>query len=555
MRLKVILIVLASGVMITGIVGWGTVKIASSSAANSPLFFDPAAYSFYNAKLFCRLSCTSRSGLAWSEWIENGRHPLRTIPLIFAAPSLLASPVGHLATSLPMLITFLMILGWTVYYRTKNAWYSVACMVLFCSMRQLLHPVAGLPPNWLDLPAAFLTGSASLCLLNAVGRADIRWLAAFSVLGSLATLSRWAAGGYLLVMCAPVLGYYLWCRFKAERSFVRSVLKPIGIVVAITGPLVGYFLVAHFKVNMDFYATYGYALGNAPLTTIVRTIRILTVFVGPWQILILSALFVANVVLMARKPIAWPELLLTAWLGFSHLLFITMILRTTHQQAILYAVPPLFLLAVAPLSWKPEKYLSRASQMMATSAICVGVLLQVCLGIMWYQKAGAPTPEEKESKEIDLQLARFLGGQGKNLVWCAWFDERSWIPSLECFRHSGILLLPAGQDYFFSVHESVFRGNYPGLTQDEICPLIYRNALQNVDVAVVFDNPEEAEARFDNAYSRAVAKYVAIRIRHDQRWKKVFFIETRRYGTLAGYRNLSLSEHAHYFRRLDCPER
>jgi hypothetical protein len=124
------------------------------------------------------------------------------------------------------------------------------------------------------------------------------------------------------------------------------------------------------------------------------------------------------------------------------------------------------------------------------------------------------------------------------VVWNAYFDEISWIPSLDAFYRHGVLPLPLGQDYVFSIHETVYRGNYPGWDSAQINEALLKNANTWLNIAVVFDEPSDADKYLPNELSRSAARYLARSMRDDPDWRKDYEIKTHRYGRLAVYRNL-----------------
>jgi len=544
-------------VSLTILLGAVTNQIANAYLDNHSYFFDPVSYSFRNARLYVRLGEEGRLNLAVQEWLENGRHPLRTVPLLLFAPELLAKRTGHMATALPALGVFLFLLGWTIYRRTRYVPYALACMALFCALPGMFSPTRGLSAYWLDLPAAFLAGAAALCLLNSSGGRNLKWLAGFAVLTSGAVLSRYVAGVYVFVMCTPVLAGYLLLRWRREHSFTRSVVAPVALVGGIVGTLAGYFIVAHYRSNMHFYSTFGYALGHGVWAAAVSTLKSLYLFVGwppvPGLLLALGLLgtFAVNLGVLRSKALNCQEQAAIGWLAISHILFLSVVVQAEgHAQAALYALPLLFLLAVSPALWKEARLVSKAPIVLAVIVFAAAALPGSWHAWRSYQQAQRPSPEAREQKNLDVALAQAVTKQGERLVWNAYFDEYAWIPAMEAFYRFGKFPLPAGQDYFFSIHESVWKGDYPGLTPDEVSRLVYDNTNQWVDVAVVFDDPMATDTQLNNDYSRAVAQYVAQAIRSDTRWERVFVVESSRYGTLAGYRNLAAHNSDTYDRRL-----
>ena len=156
-----------------------------------------------------------------------------------------------------------------------------------------------------------------------------------------------------------------------------------------------------------------------------------------------------------------------------------------------------------------------------------------------YERATHPTPEVRAQKAFDIALARALALEGGSLTWIGYFQEYAWIPTMEAFYNHGAFPLPAGGG-FFEDHEALWRGHYPGLSPLEVSDQVYAATNRWVDIAVVLDDPSRIENNgyTDNDFSRTVAHRMSERIRIDADWRRVFAVESPRYGTLVGYRNL-----------------
>ena len=102
-------------VAVTLLAGYLSVSLEKRYLDHHPYFFDAVSYSFYNAKLHQRIQEAGQGTVIREELSNNKRHPLRTVPLIMFAPSLLAHPFGHLATALPSLFAFVFLLAYTLY--------------------------------------------------------------------------------------------------------------------------------------------------------------------------------------------------------------------------------------------------------------------------------------------------------------------------------------------------------------------------------------------------------------------------------------------------------
>jgi len=533
---------LVCALVLTLAIGFITIRIEQAYLQNHSYFFDAVSYSFHNARLYTQLPDVGRLSLAVQEWIGNGRHPLRTVPLILFAPNLLANQMGHMATALPMLFIFLWVFGWSIYRRTQHLLYAVGCTILFCAIPGLFSPIGGLGAYWLDLPAAFLVGGAALCLLNSSSARDAKWLIGFAVLASLAALSRYVAAAYVFITCAPVLTYYIIRRWRQDRSVVGSVLQPLGIIGIVIFVIAGYFLIAHFESNARFYSIYGYSVFKDVLSSTISVMLSVVDFISVPGTILLGGIGLINLNHFCRETDRdWESLVISTWYGCAVILFLVLVVRVVGaSHATQYAVPFILLVCVSPVPLKEGKLKSQRWLTQLTGIIIfMALLIGGRAALSTYLSAKQSSQKNQEQKNFDIALAQELSKEDGLLVWNAYFSEYSWIPTMEAFYRLGKFPLPAGQDYFFSVHESVFKGNYPGLTPEEVNPLIYDNANRWVDIAVVFRDPATANNSFNNEYSRIVAGYVSKKIQNDANWKFIFEVKSNKYGILAGYRNLA----------------
>lgn len=505
-----------------------------------PYFFDAVSYSFYNAKLYQRLQDFGLQQVVFDELSNNNRHPLRTVPLLVLAPNLLAHPFGHMATSLPALFVFIFLLGRTLYVRCRRLLPAVAGSSIVVLLPGLYAPTSGIAAYWLDLPAALLIGASVLALLNSDDGRDLRWLVLFVVLGSCAAFFRYVSVAYLLFATVPVFAWYLVARVMDEGNWLRSAITPLVVVVGSAIVVAGPYLFWHVESVGEFYRLYGYAL-DAPYDVAALALwGSFTQFVRHAGIIVGGMLIGVGVILgiaaLWRRRIALASLFVPVWLAVATPVFLVLIVKTSAIHTVSYAV--ILLLIAVTVPWvsftnRPGTALGR-----------VGVVMLLVLVAGWsgyyrstWMKAAQPSEEESETKVLQTAIADRLVRFGPRIVWSAYFDEVSWLSSLDAFYRYGVLPLPLGQDHVFSIHETVYKGNYPGWSMHDINMALAYNANRWLDVAVVFDRPEDAEKYLPNAYSRSAARYIAESIRQDPEWVKEFELETARYGRLVGYRN------------------
>lgn len=525
-------------VVATLLVAYLSVSLEKRYLDHHPYFFDAVSYSFYNAKLHQRVHEVGRVTVAGEELSNNNRHPLRTVPLVIFAPSLLAHPFGHMATALPALFAFVFLLAYTLYRRVGRLAPAIAGSSIAIFLPGLYNPVSGIAAYWLDLTAALLIGAAILALLNSNRGRSLRWLILFVLLGSTAAFARYVSIAYLLFASVPVFVWYLVTCVREDGNWSRSVLLPIFVTVG-TGVLVaGPYLVAHVGSVSEFYRLYGYALGAPIATSIHAALASLREFIGPPAILaiiVLAGAWLLNV--LRSKKFDAKGLFVSTWLVLAIPIFLVFVLKTSAIHTISYAA--ILLLVALAVQW--ARSLNEGGALFKRTGLIVMLIISSGWGGYYsseWKLSSNPSQEAAEAKMLQTQLADQLARYGKRVVWNAYFDEISWIPSLDAFHRHGELPLPLGQDYVFSIHESVYKGNYPGWDSTQINEALLKNANTWLNIAVVFDDPNDANKYLPNELSRSAAGYLARSIQNDPDWRKEHEINTHRYGRLAVYKNL-----------------
>jgi hypothetical protein len=500
---------------------------------------------------------------AVAEWLSNVRHPLRTAPLVLLAPSLLTAQFGFMATSLPFLGLFLGLLGLHVHRRTGSLPYALACMALFAALPGLLNPRFGLAVYWLETVASPLLGSALLCLLLSDRGRHLGWLAAFATFAALACLSRYVTVAFAGFLCGPIVLAYLGRRLWEERSLLRALLLPILVIGVVGGLLAGDFLIGHFKENQLFYSYLGpVGLGKRKaLELIVRMQRLL--IGGTVGTTLAASACLLTFVAFRRGPISWLSLLQTAWIGGALPVLLVLQGAGADEAAhvVWFTVPPLFIALAAPLPLRSSRkapdctvhdvapeHLAKLGfaatdaslllRRLAAAVAVVAVGLFVWTAVGGWRDAGAPPPNIADQKRLDVALADALTSQGDGLIWNAYFDEYAWIPTIEAFYRTGTLVVPAGQPFYhhWATH---WEFEYPGYSPEALAQRIVDGTNRYVDVAVVFDDPADADRNvwMTNPHSRAVSRAVAQEVRANPAWARIATVESVQYGRLAVYHN------------------
>ena len=541
---KSFLVIAITALILTVLVGYIAIHVGQIYRQNFPYrSVDPVYYSYYNAKLSVRLSSEDRLTVAAHEWLENNRFPLRTVPLLLFAPTWLAKPYGHMATSLPMFFILLCIFGWTVYRRTVHLCYAVAVMSLLGATAYLYHPDFGIAVYWLDTPMSYLFGAAVLCLINSRGT-DLRWLAGFAALAALTALSRYVAAVYVFFICAPLLAYYLGKRWWEERNIWQAVILPSGVVIAIIVLLAGNFLITHFSGVLGFYSSYGYAVGYGIQESLTWVLRTFIAMVSTDWMSVLAMIAIFNLFLIWQNSLHDPEnMIISGWLAMGLFLLFGVILRVVGARHVLPTAVPLLLLACcAPVNW-PRPLEPRVRRRLGVAAGLIFLAGATLAGGSIHQnyvEATQPSELDRADKRFENALAQILQNENRPIVLNVYFAEYAWQPSMVSFYQTGTLPLPAGQ-LFFNQHLTAWEADYPGLDPYQIADRIYIASTKWVDIAVALAESQQAmQAEWlTNDYSRIVAAEMTERLGKDPNWEQVSELASQSYGPVVVYRNLN----------------
>lgn len=519
----------------------GVAASAVAAAANRaywkshPPWGDSATYTYFFMEAAERAERAGRIDAILHELENNRRYPLRTVPVLAFAPSLLRSPNGHLYTSGVMLFCFLATAMWTLRLRTGSLLCAGFGALMFVVPSGFFNPKVGHPINLLDLPAAYLVGAALCALLNSDGARRPGWLVLFGVFAAGAALARYVASMYALILAGPVLAAYLVARWRAERKLWNAVVRPLLAVGVPIGILALPFLITWYRENAEFYRRFGYAIGGATLgESFGYLMSFLNGFYGRAYAVALAASAALLLIANRGRGGRWTDLLEPAWFASAHLAFAVVVARVADDAAVYYyATPGLFLLAVTPLI---------AREAVPPRRLYAALLIGAVILSAWQFWGRAnelenPRPADLEAKRFVNELARDLARDGRRVVWSPFFAEYAVAPSVEAGSHFGVLPLSAGQD-FFTNHLSHWKAQNPGMTLEQIQERVYARTCRWVHIAVVRRDPEHRSFEFDNDWAESIAQFVSRRIQEDPRWVKDFEIDGP-YGPLVGYRNLN----------------
>lgn len=533
---RYLLVIFATAIVLTTVVSCVSVSIEHKYLKNYSFFFDAAAYSYLNAVLYTKVQLYGALPAAWQELITNPRNPIRTVPIALFCPSLLAHPFGHLATSIPALAACLFTFGIAVRKRTGSTLFSVSAMLLFCSLNGIYDPRDGFATYWLDFTAALWAGAAAFCLVNSNETRSKRWIIAFGVFASFATLSRYIAAGYLLFSCLPILCVYSFARLR-NREKIGSVLLPYLLIFVTIGTLAGSFLLRYCGANLVFYRQCCYSLGQTLQISFTDETHATSLFFTDPMLITLRDLCLVLLFVSRKSLRSWHDVAIPLWLGIStHVLMIFVLRANGGGTQTYYCVPLLFFALVCPFALRLGSTLSyRKLFSLAMILLAIGSFTTA------YQKhlytARRPKRDAIDMKALDVSISKLVSDQNASIVWNEFFDERTWLPTMEAFYRNHMLCMPAGQLYF-TVHESGWTSQYPGLSPAQVAEKVKIATNKLVKLAVVFDEPDKVcKANLNNEYSKAVAYEMATEVKKNSQWKRVAGLNSKVFGKLATYVN------------------
>ena len=524
-----------ASLVVTSILVFGTVRIESTYLKNFPRFFDPAAYDSTNIALFRDVEEKGRFNVAVAEFETNSRNPIRTIPLVLFYPKALSKQFGHLLTAVPLLYTFILLLGLQSLQKSHSLTFAVAAMSAFCAVPGLLDPTEGFAANWLDMPAAAGVAAAALSLLQFCETRKLSWLALFGCLATCAVTARWAAAPYLALYSGPVL---LMSVLKCGR--VQGLALKALLTVAASSGLGVIFVIRYLIPNLSNYQAVGYALNADVASCVSSTWFALNYYVQPILLILLTLLIGSNLFWTLRTFHNNDRLSMLAaniWLPCSISIFICFIARSANVvHPTLYLVPALYVSAFATDSFlvgRPKASLSIAIALLVVSVFVFGRSFTT-----FVEQSSHPNQEQAKTKQVDQQFADYLAQ--RKLKTYAEFDNERVMAGIDSFYKWG--WFPHAADRIFTIHDAYWKYWYPNATGSVIGTVVYSEARRKVELILVHENLADIDKNIflKESISRDVSTYMTKSVSQSPDWMKVMTIDGPN-GKLAMFENRVLT--------------
>lgn len=539
--LKSNLILSIVAILLTGLVSVATIRIESAYIQNYPHFYDPASYNYSFGRLWLEVQKEGRIPVAWREATTNIRQPYRTVPTILFCPDMLAHPLGHLATAIPLLLAFLLMLGTTVKAFSRSLPVALSSMLLFSSVPILFDAQYGFAAFWLDLHAALAMGAAALSVIRYMSDGKPRWLVALALFASLTSFARYSSSFYLILLAVPILILAMAKHWLVRKSIQKTIIQPILILTGTCIP-VAIYIISHYQANVHYYSTYGYAFNVPIMRSVAWTVFAMAYALGPTMLLVLTTLTLLNLVTIGgfQKNERLPALLnwcASVWCPTSAFIFLCFIVHATDGiHPTLFLVPLLFIPAFAP--FERVKPMNNIGQIILVTLI---VLISSTIGPKAnrdnFRTACHPAKAQAQQKQVDIRLAGLLR-QIHATTFGVFLSESGAMPTLEAFYCDRSY--PVHTYKIFTVHEMYWKAWFPGKDADWCARQIYHD-IRSLDLVAVHDNPADVlkNPRLDNVYSRATAKYIAETIKSDPSWSLMEVLPDGPTGPIGVYKNLA----------------
>lgn len=508
--------IVITALAITVIVGTCTYYVMRLYQTLMPIWVEQAGYSQWPMLRFWALM--HEDGFWHAVFLIKGeKHLLQLIVLGIFAPQLLTWFHSPLVMALPTLAVFLILFGWSVYKRIGQLGYSIASMLLYCSIAQMTFHAYGLGSGFADWQSMFLLSAAALSLIHALMQPGIFWIRWFSILVSLAVLARTTSVFYAVVICAPMVALYLIEQFKREGSVKQVGITIVNIFVIIFP--VAMIVLGQLAVMLRYYGpTNAWQLHQSYSVAVENIFQLLVSFMGVPLILICIVLFLFQVYkgYSGGYKFSSPEIAVVWWivgyLGF----LIAYGYTSTVPKEVMYVVPGLFLFFLAPV-WV------RNDNTSLYNFLTVGISI-ISIGLFAWnfyhniERAHLTTPERDAVREVQYEMARIISSLPSSTIWQSYASVDWGIPVTLITQYEFGEYRQYGGDHFFYNKQAYWETWYPDMSVDELQLDLYDRTVNCIDAVVVLRDTETLPDGMEE-YSFSIAAYIADRVKNDPKWE------------------------------------
>jgi hypothetical protein len=447
---------IALAVLLTAAAAWGAVRVSRAFYAHAPHHDDSASYR-YTAVAHYALYAEKGRAAALAEALR-AKDGLDVTLRLLVAPSALLPFYGHLTVLLPFLALFLFLTLWLVRERTGSLALGLAAASFVLALTCVYHPYWGIADYWKDNLATWLLAGAALSWFLSEQLRRRGWSLLCGLLLGLLGMQRTALAVYAAVLFTPLLGWAAVVRLR--QVGVRAALLDLG--AAVLPPAAAACLVAVLQWD-DLYRYYVVSCYNfGDRWTVVAHLWGNAGRAGPWTWLALGGAYA----LCLLRPALWkqrtPEALAGLWLAAG--LPLVIVLTRAHYPAFLTVWQPLLvavLAALLPTSLAPVPRGVLAGALLVPALACAGWQYA-----HWSGHARVLGRETAPLRRCYDRVADVLLAQPAPRHYGLLFSECSspfW-SQVYFGRHTPVEY-PA---FWMAVHDSYFRGAFPGRSAPEV---------------------------------------------------------------------------------------
>jgi len=499
-----------------------------------PYFHDAVSYNYLNIKASMKAENFGTFVILKQEILSNGRNILAVAPYIIF-PTIAKYKLAHLATSLPFFIIFIYSIYSLVKKVTKKKLLAILLSFFIFFIPGLYNPTKGIIGNNIDINVSFVIGISIVYFLkwNFFGKKKNFYL--FLLFSLLPVYLRFASILYLL---AIYLGFLLIILITGNLKNLFKKFRPkdffyILIILLIFSPYIFF----HIETVIMFYKIYGYDLNNSIFDSSKIFINTLGSFLGIPIILLLISLYFFFFKIFFFNNIYDLKNLFIINLSIIIPIFNIFILKTTTTAVHIYSFVNIYIAMILFVIFYFTSFSSSFEKVINKIFLIFFVI--ICFQLIYFNsKISNPPNHIKEKKKFDIELADNISNYNqKNIVWLSVVDESFAAVSVESFYRNKKFILPAGQDFFFSNHKTVFLGNFPNKSNIQITKSLMNNINKYVDIIIVHKEPNDLKNYFNNDVSFFVSKKISLLVKSDSNWTFIKDILHPKYGKVSIYKN------------------
>lgn len=488
MNLKFIYLLIIVAFLCTFLVGVMVYFIMEARYNNKPLWVEQGAYLQFPSMVYGEeVAKVGYFNGVFSAFESGERSLLQILLLGLFGNRLLSWPHAHLLIVLPSLFLFLVFWGKLIWERSASKLLAIGAILFFCSTPGFLSSEWGIGVGFSDYQSLFFISLATVFLIEGLVQRGLTFLRLFAFFVTLAVFSRITAFFYVAVICLPILLLYL--AGECRRKSLKQVYVAIGNVLLLISPAI-LVIILQFNNLIWYYSGVNANQINQPIVASLKSIVILlTLFLGKNAILLLILIYTANLILILGKKLRLlsQDLAIYWWLfGFLGLLIFKGYTSDVPKE-VMYAVPPLIVVSIAPISM-----LKKSNHLKTLVAIVLIVFSVWGMGLNFASNlsfASKSIGNDELIKKTQHEMAAILSDYSdKEIVWQS-FTYPDWgIPvALVSYYELGKFTKPLTE--LFHNRQNYWEARYPYFNLNQVSQRIYGRMGECLDLAIILKDP------------------------------------------------------------------